>query len=358
MTTPARRARSTWAWVARFVAGVGLAVLLLWLFLRRTSVDEVERSLAEASVPLLVVVVALNVTSLITRAWRWRVLLSPLKPDIAMGPVWRAYVVSFAVSALLPGRIGELLRPYLLSRDQGIAFTSCLATVVAERVIDLSVVLAMLASGFVVPGALGPGAAASGGVIASIEAGGFAALAAIVAGIAFLAVLRVRTAWATGVVKALLRPFPARIRDAVVKVVEAFAQGIGGLRTGQVAWLVASTLVSWLVLLASYGLVLRAFGISEPLAHLPFFVAVVALGVVVPTPGGTGTFHAAVIVVAGDLWGHGAEQGGAVAACAIVAHLLAMGTIVALGAWYSARQGLDVLRAGLTQASPDGKGPT
>lgn len=355
MTTEPRRGRAGWWRAARFLAGLGLAVLLLWLFFRRTSVDEIERSLVEASVPLLCAVLALNVASLVMRAWRWQLLLRPLKPDISFGPVWRTYVASFAVTALLPGRVGEILRPLLLSRDQGVAFSSTLATVVTERVIDLTVVLAMLASGFIVPGALGRGPAASGAAVASIEAAGVLSLAAIVCGTAFLIAVRLRTAWATGLARRLMRPLPARLRDRVVALIEAFAQGIGGLRSrGQVAWVVASTLVTWLVLIASYLLALRAFGITPSPWVMPFFVAVVALGVVVPTPGGTGTFHAAVIFVAGDLWGYGADRGGAVAACAIVTHLISMLPIVVLGAWSSARQGIDVLRAPLaTGEGPD-----
>jgi uncharacterized protein (TIRG00374 family) len=256
------------------------------------------------------------------------------------------------VTALLPGRVGEILRPFLLSRDQGVSFSATFATVVTERVIDLTVVLAMLASGFVAPGALGTGAAAGGAAVASIEAAGVVALAAIVCGTAFLVALRLRTAWATGVVRRLLRPLPARLRDRGVAVVEAFAQGIGGLRSrAQIAWLVASTLVTWLVLMVSYRLALGAFGIDPSPWVIPFFVAVVALGVVVPTPGGAGTFHAAVIVVAGDLWGYGTDRGGAVAACAIVTHLISMLPIVLLGAWASARQGFDVLRAPMPDAA-------
>jgi glycosyltransferase 2 family protein len=351
MTTATRARGGRWWRVARFLGGLGLAVLLLWLFLRRTSVAEVERSLVEASVPMLCAVLALNVASILLRAWRWQLLLQPLKPGISFGPVWRPYVASFAVTALLPGRVGEILRPLLFSRDQGVAFSSSLATVVTERVIDLTVVLAMLASGFVVPGALGRGAAASGAAVASIEIAGVVSLAAIVCGTAFLVALRLRTAWATGLVRRLLRPLPARLRDRVVSVVEAFAQGIGGLKSGaQVAALVGSTLVTWLVLIASYFLALRAFGITPPLGFLPFFVAVVALGVVVPTPGGTGTFHAAMIAVAGDLWGYGADHGGAVAACAIVTHLIAMLPVVVLGAWAWTQQGFDVLRAPLPAA--------
>src|SRR5688500_5714847 len=54
-------------------------------------------------------------------------------------------IVGFAVLALLPGRVGDVLRPYLVARQQGLSLPATLATVVMERVLDLVAVLTMLA---------------------------------------------------------------------------------------------------------------------------------------------------------------------------------------------------------------------
>lgn len=340
--------RVTGKQLLKLAAGVGLAVVLLWVFLQRTSFTEVKESIGEASVILLGAVLFLNITSIVTRSWRWQILLQPLKGDIRFGPSWRFYNVGFAVSALLPGRIGELLRPYLLARDQKIPFSSTFATIVTERIVDLTVVLTMLASGFIVPGALGPGIAegTNVGFITTVKSVGLALLAAVVVATGFLCALKWQTAKATALARKMLSPFPKKFSEKVGAIIEAFAEGIGGLRQGrQLLGLVGSTAISWAVLCLSYYSVLAAFGLIVPFQYVFFFVAVVALGVVVPTPGGAGAYHAAIILVAGDLWGFGETRGGAVAACAIIAHLLAMTPIVVLGAYYSFRQGIDVFRA-------------
>lgn len=332
----------------KLAAGVGLAVALLWVFFHRTSLAEVQESMGAASPLLLGAVLVLNIVSLVTRSWRWQILLRPLKADIRFGPSWRFYNVGFAVSALLPGRIGELLRPYLLARDQEIPFSSTFATIVTERIIDLTVVLTMLASGFIVPGVLGPHVAEGTNVafITTVKSVGLALLAAVVVATAFLCALKWQTVKATSLARKILSPFPKRLSEKVGSIIEAFAEGIGGLRQGrQLIGLVGSTAISWAVLCLSYYSVLAAFGLVVPVQYIFFFVAVVALGVVVPTPGGAGAYHAAIILVAGDLWGFGETHGGAVAACAIMAHLLAMTPIVAFGAYYSLRQGIDVFRA-------------
>jgi hypothetical protein len=71
-------------------------------------------------------------------------------PARAGGPhefrtVLRTTVIGFAALAILPARVGDVLRPYLLARREGLATTATMATVVMERVLDLIAVLTLLA---------------------------------------------------------------------------------------------------------------------------------------------------------------------------------------------------------------------
>ena len=47
--------------------------------------------------------------------------------------------------SILPARVGDLLRPYLVARQDSLPFTSTFATIVMERVLDLIAVLALMA---------------------------------------------------------------------------------------------------------------------------------------------------------------------------------------------------------------------
>ncbi len=57
------------------------------------------------------------------------------------GPAFRATVIGFTATFLLPGRVGEVLRPYLLARKEGFSAAATFATIVVERVLDLVAVL-------------------------------------------------------------------------------------------------------------------------------------------------------------------------------------------------------------------------
>ena len=350
----ASRGKSRWFNV---VVGFGLAIVLLWFFFRGVSWSEVGRAIENADIRLLVVAFCLNVASIVLRCWRWQVLLRPLKSDVPYRPVWKYFNVGFAVSSLLPGRLGELLRPYLLARDQKIKFASSLATVVVERVIELAIVLSFLGTAFLFPAVLGsrteePGVAE---IIDVIEGVAFLALVAVAGATVFLLLVKLKTSWALAIVGWFSRPLPRRLASKLSDLVQAFADGVAGLRGArQHSELALSTVLSWVVLLVGYWLQLRAFDIHVPFYFIFFMTSMVALGVVVPTPGGSGTFHAALIVVVGELWGFSETHGGAVAACAIVSHLLGLLPVVTIGVYYLFRDGIDIF-AVAEEASERGK---
>ncbi len=74
------------------------------------------------------------------RAVRWSYILAS---DHSVG-FWQAYhplMIGFMVNCILPGRIGEIVRPIVLNRKQMIPVSTGLATVVVERFFDLIVLL-------------------------------------------------------------------------------------------------------------------------------------------------------------------------------------------------------------------------
>ena len=78
------------------------------------------------------------------RAVRWRYLLAPIGPT-RFRTVFRATIIGFAALGLLPARAGDVLRPYLVARQEGLSLSSVFATIVIERVLDLIAVLSLLA---------------------------------------------------------------------------------------------------------------------------------------------------------------------------------------------------------------------
>ena len=342
--------------LVNFVVGFGLAAFLLWLFFRDADWAAVADAVTTANVFLLSGAFLGHVASLFLRSWRWRLLLSPVKQDIPFAPIWRYFNIGFTVSSLLPGRLGELLRPYLLARDQGFSFSSGFATVVTERILDLLMVLVLFGTIFIFPDALGPNVDDPDValLIGTIKGFGLIALVTAVVAIIFLAALKLWTDAALGVVRFLAKPLPERLSQGLERIVRAFADGLGGLKGRRsLCWVVGSTLLNWMVVTASFWIALVGFGFSGvPFHHTFFLLSVVALGVVVPTPAGTGTFHAAIVVVAGSLWGLSYNR---VVSYAIVNHLVTFLPVVLFGIYYMARGNINIFAVAKTAQRMDGE---
>src|SRR5436190_5415771 len=85
--------------------------------------------------------IAATLLTYVARAFRWQVLLNPLK-SIRMGPLISTNVLGFSAIYLL-GRAGELVRPLWLTRQEQIPLTASVATIVVERFLDTLMIIAL-----------------------------------------------------------------------------------------------------------------------------------------------------------------------------------------------------------------------
>lgn len=98
------------------------------------------RACRSADWRLLLLAVFVIYTNFIFRAARWALFLKPSQPReerIAWPKLIPSQLIGFTGLAIL-GRIGELIRPYLVSRRTGLSFSSQLAVVAVERIFDLA----------------------------------------------------------------------------------------------------------------------------------------------------------------------------------------------------------------------------
>src|SRR5687767_9370974 len=82
---------------------------------------------------------------MVLRALRWQYLLAPIG-HARFAPAFRSTTIGFAASAVLPARAGEVIRPYLLARHEGLSATATFATIIIERLLDAVTCVILLAS--------------------------------------------------------------------------------------------------------------------------------------------------------------------------------------------------------------------
>ena len=160
-----------------------LTLGLLGVFLRSVNVADVWAETRRANPWLLLAAVGVTGLTYAVRAFRWQYLLAPIGPT-HFSVAFRTTVIGFAATFLLPARAGEVIRPYLLARREGLNATAAFATIILERLLDLITVL-LLFAWFVLTAA--PDAVSGDPAqFARVKIGGLAAAGAALTGAALL----------------------------------------------------------------------------------------------------------------------------------------------------------------------------
>jgi len=324
---------------------IALAVGLFALFLRNVDLYRVGAEIVRARPGWLAFALLASSMNLVIRAYRWQYLLEPLgRPDY--GPAFRATAVGFAANAVLPARVGEVIRPYFLARTQrklaGSAVTTmnttgAFATIIVERLLDvLTVILLLVVYVFVFGGRV---ASTHPAAFLGLEWAAATAAGVSMTGMAVLFVMAGNPERMRRLVEALTRVLPSGIGHTVAHMVEKFAQGLGVVRQpSRLAISLALSIPLWITIAAGVWGVAVAFGIAVPFTGAFLIVAFLSLGVAVPTPGAVGGFHAAFRYGATFF---DARDEAAVGA-AIIAHLLSIVPSLILGLLFAAQEGLSV----------------
>lgn len=317
---------SKFPWSGLAVAAVTLA--LLWWFVRDLDPAELRRAFATANLWLLGAAVLTTLQTYLIRAWRWQVMLAPLG-TVHFGPAFRTTIIGFTATFLLPARVGEVLRPYLLAKQERLSVSATFATIIVERALDLLAVLLLFA------GAL-PFLTVDVG--ADVRwAGGVAAVAAVV-GVGVLFACAGHPERLGLLVDRLTGWLPTRVAGAIGEFARRFAEGLGVMRDPvglikTMAW----SLLLWVSICLGIWLVTRAFGLTMPFAGSFLVVIYLVVGVAAPTPGGAGGFHAMYKVAMTTYFG--ASVDGA-AAAAITLHLVSFVPVAILGFVFMWQDGL------------------
>jgi uncharacterized membrane protein YbhN (UPF0104 family) len=138
----------------------------------------------------------------------------------------------------------------------------------------------------------------------------------------------------------LERILPSTLAGLVAGVAEKFARGLAAIRSPRrlivaLAW----SFPLWLCIAVGIWAAARAFDLDVPFTGSFLMVALLVLGVAVPTPGAVGGFHTAFRYGATAFFG--APDDAAVGA-AIVLHIFSIGPALLLGLFFAAQEGLNL----------------
>lgn len=270
-------------WRSRLAALAGLAIGagFLYLALSRLDLAGVALALREAKLwPWLPLALASYLAGHFVRGRRLRGLVSR-EASLTSLAATNVVVVGYAVNNLLPARLGELARAWMLTERSGLSFVQSLTVTVLERVLDGLVLVLLLAVTLLFAGGTHPA--------------GTLALAAALFGIAGALVLL--AVFAPGALLTIASRMSQRLgsrwHDAALRNASAVVNGVAYLRSpGGALMATALGVIVWLFEAGMFLCLLPAFGIpARPWTAL-LAMTTTNLGILLPsTPGYIGPFH-------------------------------------------------------------------
>jgi uncharacterized protein (TIRG00374 family) len=259
---------------------VGIAILIALFRFVEVDPNELLAQIRGVDVGLYALAIGCYVLTFPFRGVRWQRLLDNVGIRLPALPLTEVIFISWFVNSVLPGKIGDLYRGYVVKREHGVSLSRTIGTVVAERVLDLLclILLLGLTGLLVLRNRVSP-------VVDGILHLGWIGLAVLVVGLFVTYRFGER----------VMAFFPHSIQE----VYRRFAHGTFSsfsLRSAPV--LAILTVFAWSAEAARLYFVVRALDVPGvgPLAAL-FTVAAISLSLIMPTPGGLGGVEAAFVLV-------------------------------------------------------------
>ncbi len=309
--------------------GLLVSLLLLAYVFYQTDPAKIVEALAQAQYIYLIPALAFYFAGVGMRALRWHYLLRPVKL-IPSGELFRTVVIGYMANNVLPLRMGELVRAYVLGEQQQVSKTATLVTILVERVFDgLTMLTFIVGASFFLN--LGDEMNTRVQLVSAL-------FIVVILAMAIAAGMPRRVERLAQFV--LNRVPSAPLRERALKLTHSILEGLGVLRSPRDSLAVyAVSLIVWLLETTMYVMIAFGFSINLPFAVFLVATALANLVTIAPsTPGYVGVFDAPIVYV---LTTFGINQNVATS-YTLVLHAALYLPVTLLGMYYLWRAGLSL----------------
>lgn len=275
---------------SKYMIGIVLALLFLYFAFKDVDLKLLLSTLSSANYFWIFVFFLIQVISHIIRAWRWRYLLNHIKQNIPVRNLFSSVMIGYLVNNFIP-RGGEIARPYALSKLENIPVSSALATVIVERVLDVLTLLLLLIFILIYN---------YDSLIYNfpwLETAVIIALIFSALGIGFLIVLSIKTDFAFKIITKFTSMLPKKIAEKIEALIAAFVEGLLVIKNPKSYLNIAlGTALLWFAYTMQYYIPFYAFNMANTysltIMSALILNSILAIGIMIPVPGATGTYHA------------------------------------------------------------------
>jgi glycosyltransferase 2 family protein len=273
--------------------GFALSAILLWLVLRNIDGARMLQAVLAINSGYFALSLIFYLLTIFFRSVRWRYLLESERP-IAVSPLLSATSIGLMTNNVLPLRIGDVARAYLIGRHARISGVTAFATLAVERIVDALCLLSIL--GFYLRVMRGQQQIQQVGLRMVFLGAAFVMVLACAIGVIYLA--SKHHLWVENVITRVLG---TRFPGASKQVLSLFAKASAGFAAlhdwSQLVRVFLFSLCLWLSGAVSYYYLMRSFSFPLGFSSALLVLVFVTFGVAFPSaPGFAGTFHAFCIL--------------------------------------------------------------
>jgi uncharacterized protein (TIRG00374 family) len=310
----------------KLAIGIVSSALFLWLAGRGIDWAQFSDALRQTRWIYLVPGVVFTMLGHFSRAVRWKYMMAPVK-ECTLRPLWAATAIAFMVNNLLPARLGELVRAFVIGRSQNVSRSASFATIVYERVVDVFVLIILL--WFCLVRISGPQwLSRSAEILVAFN---------LVLFLLLWSMVRWRARFRALIAKAA-RPFPNETRQRMHDSADAFVVGLGVVsRPASTLPIGLLSIAVWGCAIAGVWCCLLAFDLRLPPLASVFLIVLISLGSMIPSaPAFLGTMQYACVIGLGI---YGVDRSNALAYSAVY-HATQFLPITLAGLYYAWRSHL------------------
>ena len=310
--------------------GLAISVVAIWQLIAQVNPADVAQVMLRANWWMVALCVVSIPVSMAIKAIRWHYLFVD-REAVTFEPLLSSLYVGYLVNTILPGRVGEFVRAFLVGQRERVNTPAALATIVLEKVLDLvalAVMLLFVVAQLPLPEAL------------RVGAGSFLALLGI--GLAGLVVVVAAPSLVLRLVDFVVGAVPLLGRFSVGRLAHSFIGAFAVLRQGRrLPGLLGWSAMVWVGALFTIWSGLAGVGVEVGLPIVLLVLVVTNLGMTAPSaPGYVGVYH---FLVVQSLLPFGVSVEHATGAAFLI-HALIFGNFVLFGLWFVWRSGYSLSR--------------
>jgi hypothetical protein len=265
------------------VSGFLISIFLLYFSLKDIKFYEIIEILKKADLKLILIPTVFIFASATLSAFKWSRVCGN---NVRIKDTFVALIIGLFVNNVLPARIGEIVKGYVLSKKTGISFTFGLSTVLIDRFFDLAGLLLIVFIFF-------PKQSLPAKVSQSLF---ILVIVLIVCMLTMIIMSRKKFASiVTNMLYKIKKPFLLKLAQRFIEIGENIRRINSPLN---IIFYIAVSFLQWLCMSAALYFVTLTLGVSVKFTYIPFICALLNMGLTIPSsPGYIGVYQFLLVYI-------------------------------------------------------------